>query len=194
MPGATRCTNGQKQICDAQGGWQDTPSPPVQMLMNPAFDAGHVAWDEMTLSSSTIITNDSALMTIKAQTPPFLAWLGGYANTQDDLSQVVTVPAGAMSITLSFYYAISTVETSQAVSDVMDVYTYDPAAARYTSVATFNDNMTTPPGTWTRFSVSLPLSLAGRPIKFGFQATSDAFQEHELLRRLRSLDVIACTP
>ena len=46
-------------------------------------------------------------MTIKGQTPPFLAWLGGYSNAQDDLSQVVTVPAGATSITLSFYYAIS---------------------------------------------------------------------------------------
>jgi len=65
MPGATRCTNGQKQICDAQGGWQDTPSPPVQMLMNPAFDAGRVAWDEMTASSGAIITHDSALMSIK---------------------------------------------------------------------------------------------------------------------------------
>ena len=194
MPGATRCTNGQKQICDAQGGWQDTTSPPVQLLMNPAFDAGHVAWDEMTLSSSYIITNDSALMTIKGQTPPFLAWLGGYANTQDDLSQVVNVPAGATSITLSFYYAISTAETLPSVVDVMDVYTYDPAAARYTSVATFNDNMTTPPGTWTRFSASLPLSLAGRPIKFGFQATSDVNKNTNFFVDSVSLDVIACTP
>ena len=193
VPGATRCTNGQKQICDAQGGWQDTTSPPVQLLMNPAFDAGHLAWDEMTLASS-IITNDSTLMTIKGQTPSFLAWLGGYANAQDDLSQVVTVPAGATSITLSFYYAISSVETTQGAFDVMDVYTYDPAASKYTSLATFNDNMATPPGTWTRFSVTLPLSLAGRPIKFGFQATTDMNKNTNFFIDSVSLDVIACTP
>ena len=116
MPGATRCTNGQKQICDAQGGWQDTTSPPVQMLMNPEFDAGHMAWDETTLSSSTSSPTTARSTTIKGQTPSFLAWLGGYSNTQDDLSQVVAVPAGATSITLSFYYAIQTVETSPGAS------------------------------------------------------------------------------
>ena len=33
--------NGQKQICDAGGTWQNTTSPPVQLLANPGFDAGH---------------------------------------------------------------------------------------------------------------------------------------------------------
>ena len=76
----------------------------------------------------------------------------------------------------------------------MDVYTYDTAAGRYTSVATFNDNMTTPPGTWTRFSASLPVSLAGRPIKFGFQATTDVSKNTNFFIDSVSLDVIACTP
>jgi hypothetical protein len=49
VPGATRCANGQKQICDAAGNWQDTTSPPVQLLLNPGFDAGHVAWTQTTL-------------------------------------------------------------------------------------------------------------------------------------------------
>ena len=133
-------------------------------------------------------------MTIKGQTPSFLAWLGGYANAQDDLSQVVTVPAGATSITLSFYYAISTAETTQGAFDVMDVYTYDPAASEYTSVATFNDNMATPPGTWTRFSATLPLSLAGRPIKFGFQATTDVNKNTNFFIDSVSLDVSPARP
>jgi len=106
----------------------------------------------------------------------------------------VNVPAAATSITLSFYYAISTAETSPGVVDVMDVYTYDTATARYTSVATFNDNMSTPPGTWTRFSASLPLSLAGKPIKFGFQAMSDMNKNTNFFIDSVSLDVIACTP
>src|SRR4029079_15311912 len=72
-PGATRCANGQKHICDASGSWQETKTPPVHLLMNPSFDAGHTAWSETTLSMSTIITSDSGLMTVKAQTPSYLA-------------------------------------------------------------------------------------------------------------------------
>jgi hypothetical protein len=74
------------------------------------------------------------------------------------------------------------------------VYTYDAAAARYTSVATFNDNMSTAPGTWTRFSASLPLSLAGKPITFGFKAMSDVSKNTNFFIDSVSLDVIACTP
>ena len=74
----------------------------------------------------------------------------------------------------------------------MDVYTYDPAVSEYTAVATFNDNMATP--TWTRFSVSLPLSMAGRPIRVGFQATTDINRNTNFFLDSVSLDVIACTP
>ena len=191
MPGATRCPNGQKQICDAQGGWQDTPSPPVQMLMNPNFDAGHVAWDEMTASSSYIITNDSALMTIKGQTPPFLAWLGGYANTQDDLSQVVNLPAGATSITLSFYYAISTAESSPGSS------TYGRLHLRR------RGGLVHVGGHVQRQHDQFPEPGRGSPparcpwptaVKFGFQATSDMSKNTNFFIDSVSLDVIACTP
>jgi len=189
-PNSTRCNNGQKQICDGQGNWLDTTTPSMQLLMNPGFDQGMVAWVESTISSSTIITADSVLTTIKAQSPSNLAWLGGYSNAQDDLSQVVAIPAGASSITLSFYYAIATQENSLAIADTMNVYTYDPAAAKYTAVATFNDNMATP--TWTRFSVSLPVSLAGKSIQIGFQATTDNARNTNFWVDSVALDVVAC--
>jgi len=191
-PGATRCANGQKQICDASGNWQDTTSPPVQLLMNAAFDAGHVGWSETTASASTVITNDSDLMSVKSQTPSFLAWLGGYNNAQDELSQVVTIPAGASSITLSFYYIIQTMENSPGIYDTMQVYTSDPASAKYTAVATFNDNM--PTSIWTRFSVALPTSLAGQTFEIGFQATTDGSKYTNFFVDSVSLDVVGCTP
>src|SRR5262249_16108570 len=150
----------------ASGNWQDTTSPPMQLLMNPAFDAGHVGWSETTASDSTVITNDSTLTSVKSQTPPFLAWLGRYNTAHDELSQVVAVPAGASSITLSFYYLIQTMDNSPGIYDTMQVYTYDPVSAKYTAVATFNDNM--PTSIWTRFSVALPASLAGQTFEIGF--------------------------
>ena len=45
---------------------------------------------------SAIITPDSSLMTVKAQTPSYLAWLAGYSNANDDLSQTVAIPAGVI--------------------------------------------------------------------------------------------------
>jgi hypothetical protein len=192
VPGATQCANGQRQICDAGGNWQATASPPVQLLANPGFDAGHTAWTETTLSASLIITSDATLMSLKAQTPSYLAWLGGYPNAQDELSQTVTVPAGATSITLSFYYAIGTAETTMGARDTMDVYTYDPVTAAYTTVASFNDDM--PASSWARFTINLPTSLAGRTFEVGFRATTDGAKNTNFFVDSVSLDVVACTP
>jgi hypothetical protein len=193
VPSATRCSNGQKQICDATGAWQNTTSPPVQLLLNPGFDLGHVNWVESTLSASSIITNDSALTEIKSHSPSYLAWLGGYTNALDDLSQIVTVPAGATSITLTFYYAIFTAETTVGAHDTMDVYTYDSTTSQYTPLATFSDDMATP--AWTRFTITLPTSLAGKTFEIGFRATTDGNNKiTNFFVDTVSLDVAVCTP
>jgi hypothetical protein len=193
VPGTTRCTNGGKQICDASGSWQDTtPSPPVELLVNPGFDAGHTAWVESTLSASQIITPDSAVVSIKAQSPSNLGWLGGYSNAEDDLYQLVTIPAGATSINLSFYYAIFTAETMAGKFDTMDAYTYDPVASTYTPLATFSNAM--PTSTWTRFSTSLPASLAGQTFEVGFLATTDMSKNTNFFVDSVSLTVTACSP
>jgi len=191
-PGATRCANGTKQICDATGNWQDTTTPSMQILMNPGFDAGHVAWSESSLSTSTVITMDSALTSLKAHTPSYVAWLGGYSNAQDDLSQMVTIPAGASSITLTFYYVIQTQENTAPIYDTLQVYTYDPVSGKYTAVATLNDNMAV--ATWTRFTASLPLTLAGQTFELGFQATTDGSKNTNFFVDTVSLDVTACSP
>ena len=47
-----------------------------------------------------------------SETPPYLAWLGGYNKAKDDLSQKVAVPAGAVGLTLSFSYKVITQEVS----------------------------------------------------------------------------------
>jgi hypothetical protein len=105
----------------------------------------------------------------------------------------VTIPAGASAITLSFYYVIQTQETTTAnAPDTMDVYTYDPAIMKFTPVASFNDNMATP--SWTRFSISLPVSLAGRTIKIGFQSMTDTAKTTNFFVDSVALDVVACTP
>jgi hypothetical protein len=193
VPGATQCVSGQKQICDTTGNWQNTASPPMQLLANPGFDSGHVAWVESTLSTSTVITPDSALTSIKSQSPSYVAWLGGYANAQDDIHQTVSIPAGVSSISLTFYYAIFTAEnTSSGAFDMLDVYTYTVADGTFSPVATFSNlNATT---TWQRFSITLPSSLAGQKVEIGFQATTDLTKNTNFFIDTVSLDVAGCGP
>ena len=75
----------------------------------------------------------------------------------------------------------------------MDVYTYDPARGEV-HVAWRRSTTTWPTPTWTRFSISLPLSLAGRTIKVGFQAATDMSKNTNFFVDSVSLDVIACAP
>ena len=165
----------------------------MQLLANPAFDAGHTAWTETTSSSSSIITSDSVLTTLRAHTPSNLAWLAGYANADDDLSQTITIPANASSITLSFYYVLQTQETTAGAFDTMDVYTYDPALAKYTALATFNDNMATP--SYLDAVLDHPAAVDGRadhqgrlPGEVGHEQNTNFFIDSV------ALDVVACTP
>jgi hypothetical protein len=194
-PNMTRCTNGQRQTCDATGtSWQNTPSPTIQLLANPAFDSGNVVWVEDSDSTSQIITNQSALTTITAHTAPYLAWLGGYDDAFDDLYQTVTIPAGATSISLSFYYAVRTDEVGSGIYDTVEAYTFDPmvGASSYQVHATFNDDTAVP--NWTRYTTSLPLTLAGKTIEVGFLATTDSVDTTSFFIDSVSLEVAACVP
>ena len=69
---------------------------------------------------------------------------------------------------------------------------YDPSTAKYTSVAAFNDNMSTP--NWTRFVATLPLSLAGKTVQVGFEAMTDGTKNTNFFVDTVALDVVACTP
>ena len=75
---------------------------------------------------------------------------------------------------------------------MMDVYTYDPAAAIHVGGDVQRQHGDA--RSWTRFSAGLPLSLAGRTIKVGFQATRDMSKNTNFFIDSVSLDVVACTP
>ena len=191
VPSSTRCNNGQKQICDAQGGWQDTTTPSMQVLANPGFDAGSVAWMETTLSSSTIITPrqraDFAEGPVAVE-PRLAGRLLERAGRP--------VPGGRDPRGRHVDHAELLLRDRDAgelagILDTMDVYVYDPGTAKYTSVAAFNDNMATP--TWTRFVATLPLSLAGKTVQVGFKAATDGTKNTNFFIDTVALDVVACT-
>ncbi|HEY5453461.1 MAG TPA: hypothetical protein VIQ54_32125, partial [Polyangia bacterium] len=171
VPNTMRCQGGQNQICDSTGFWQNTGASTIQLLRNPNFDTSPIYWTQVSglgVGYSIIASPPSGLL---AHTAPFIAWEGGYEDAADDLYQTLTIPAGATSITYSFYYYVATQETAPVVYDAMDAYIYD-SVTQQASVLVELSNVTATTA-WTLFSVQLPLNLAGRPLDFGFAAITD---------------------
>ena len=83
----------------------------------------------------------------------------------------MTIPAGATSLTYTFYYFVATQETESYPYDVMDAYIYDPTTAQVSVITELSN--ATPTSAWVLFSVQLPLSLAGLSREFGFAAVTD---------------------
>jgi hypothetical protein len=188
VPSTRRCNAGQQQVCDASGAWQTMGTASQQLLVNPAFDAGPTGWKDAGLVGE-IINLDDGELDVRAHTPPYLAWLGGYDDAVDELSQTVTIPAGASQITLNFYYNVVTEETSRREYDTLDVFVVSPDGAK-TSVAHLSDETLTP--TWTRFSVALPVTLAGRTVDIRFVTTTDISLVTSFFVDTVSLDVVGC--
>jgi len=170
VPGATRCSSGQKQTCDATGAWQNTGTATQQVLVNPSFDAGPGSgWQE--ISPYEEIWQYDGMQDITPQSPSYMAWLAGYDDAADDLYQDVVVPAGATNITLSFYYAVFTDEITSGIYDTLDVSVGVNGGA-YTLLTELDDNHAT--STWTRFSTTLPASVAGQSLELDFFASTDS--------------------
>ena len=107
-----------------------------------------------------------------AHTSPNVVWEGDYAYAQDDLFQPVTIPAGATSITLSFYALVSSLEIGAVAYDYMTRhYISNPGGASPVSVVQLSDLTFTP--TWTLFSGPISTTYAGRGIEIGFYAEND---------------------
>jgi len=84
-----------------------------ELLSNGHLDAGHVDWTEASASYSQVIYHYDYVPTLLPHTEPNVAWLGGGEGLMDEsnsLSQVVSVPAGAVRLELSFFYQIWTEE------------------------------------------------------------------------------------
>jgi hypothetical protein len=188
VPGATRCSSGQKQTCDATGTWQNSGTATQQLLVNPSFDLGPGSgWQE--ISPYEVLWQYTTAQDIMPQSPTYQAWLAGYDSANDDIYQDVAVPAGATNITLSFYYAVFTQEITSGIYDTLDV-SYGVNGGAYTLLTEFDDNH--PTSTWTRFSTTLPASVAGTTLELDFNAITDSSDITSFYIDTVSLTVDAC--
>jgi len=162
--------------------------------VNPGFDAtpGTTGWTTSVAGNFDLIYvatgAGGATPAIAAQSPPNVAWFGGYNNADDIATQSVVIPADATAITVSFYYAVFTRETGNAENDVMDVTV--TAGAQTTTLAHFSN--ANPVTTWTRFSAPLPTTLAGQTVRLQFRALTNGNVITSFYIDTVAVQVVAC--
>ncbi len=110
--GATDKPDSGIELADASSPHNETPDgapeepPPscttqtLNLLGNPNLDAGQGGgWLETSSGGYALIVNQSATEgEVAAHTPVFMAWLGGYADAVDSMSQEIALPADATAV------------------------------------------------------------------------------------------------
>ena len=109
-----------------------------QLLGNTGFENSTAApWS---ISSGALCTNSSCSGET-AHSGAGFAWLDGYGSTHTDtVSQAVSIPAGQISATLSFWLHIDTAETSTTMAyDTFKVQVFDSSGTLLGTVAQFSN-------------------------------------------------------
>jgi hypothetical protein len=140
-------------------------SSPGQKLANPGFESGNSSWT----ASSGVIGQWGA----NGQPPrsgTWNAWLDGYGTIHTDtLSQVVALPAGCSSYSLTFWLHIDSSETTTTIAyDTLTVAVIVGSAT--TTLATYS-NLNEAAG-YTQRSFNLA-AFAGQTVTLRFRGVED---------------------
>ena len=139
-------------------------APQAELITNGGFDAGATGWTQYSSAGSTLIG------AYCPGTRTNCAWFGAKNNTEDRLSQKITIPAG-VSARLSFWWTLETDELGTA-ADTFRVNLLNSTGGLIRTLATF-DNSTLDEYTWDNpvFDIS---SYAGQTVQVQFVGKTDA--------------------
>ncbi|MBJ6762485.1 M4 family metallopeptidase [Myxococcaceae bacterium JPH2] len=105
-----------------------------QLLINPGFELGDFGWDHTDAVLNYPVSSGS-------HRGSGYIWLDGYGTAHtDNLSQLVTIPAGTTSASLSFWLSLTTAETTTtAVNDYITISVRDPQGNVLQTLATYSN-------------------------------------------------------
>jgi hypothetical protein len=187
VPGRSQCLAGDLETCTPAGIWQSVGTASRELLVNGGFDSGEPPWTNPGIRI-VYLGNGSNPPRVVAQSPLNLAWFGGLNREDDQLTQDVTIPANAASVTLSFYYTIISDEVSAAENDVLDVSAL--VGTQVVPLGHLGDNNQT--NDWIRFTSAVPLSLAGQTVTLQIRAITNATLVSSFYIDTVSLQAVAC--
>jgi hypothetical protein len=145
-----------------------TGSTTTQLLGNPGFENGSASPAPWSVTANVI--NNSA--SEPAHAGSWDAWLDGYGTTHTDtVMQQVTIPAAAISATLTFWLHIDTAETSTTTAfDTLTVQVRNSSGTVLSTLATYS-NLNKATG-YQQKTFNL-ISFKGQTIQIFFNGTED---------------------
>src|ERR1700677_3247291 len=134
----------------------------AQLLTNPGFETGSISpW---TATAGVLADTSEG---VPAQAGSYLAWLDGYgAAHTDTLAQTVTIPAGCVSATFTYWVEVNSTTTSTANKLVLEVLNSSGTVVQTVPVATAANNGSK----YVEYSTSLA-SYIGQKITVKFVGT-----------------------
>ncbi len=140
----------------------------VQAVANGGFESGAAQWTQSSNHTANLVSN------FYPHTGSLGAYMGDANGADDRLSQIITVPAGVISPTLSFYWAMSTDEPSTSgTHDTLDVALYRTNGALLVDLTVPPLDNTATQYTWQQVTADLT-AYAGQTVELRIQVTNDA--------------------
>jgi hypothetical protein len=141
----------------------------TELIVNGGFESGSAPW---VLSGGA--TNDTTAIYLRSGSA--YLWLGGVDNEIDQTYQTITIPAGASSATLSFYYNILSDENAPLVHDTFTATvrnTTGTILATILSKSNVDKDPGTGPANYHQQTFDL-LPYAGQSIRIQFNSTNNS--------------------
>lgn len=144
----------------------------INLLGNPDLDAGQGGgWLESSSGGYALIINQNATQgEVAAHTPVFMAWLGGYADAVDSMSQEIALPADATAVHVTGQRRFLTDEGG----GVFDRSWVDVTSTSGTVLETLKQwSNQDANGSWAAFDFPLTGSYQGQTIRLRLRSDAD---------------------
>lgn len=163
---------------------QSTAQTPTcrELVINGGFEEGGAGWSQSSAGGYSLISN------FYPRTGNLAAYLGGTHQADDRLSQQINIPTGAISATLTFWWAISTEEPGIGF-DRMAVALYGPDDSLLRDLITIDSSAAE--NVWDQASFDLT-NYGGEAVVLRFHATTDASNLTDFY--LDDVSLIVCLP
>jgi hypothetical protein len=144
----------------------------ANILGDGGFDVGGAPWVQASSQGYQILVPEGNVgMFFAAQSPTWLAWLGGANNMDDELHQDLAIPAGATQIVLRGYRRATSSDDPAGVFDSCTLALRTTAGVVLEQLGAW-DNQDTTDG-WVAFEATAAGTYAGQTIRFSLAGHTD---------------------
>lgn len=141
----------------------------TQALVNGGFESGRgVGWTESSSGGYALVTSSGG----GARTGSWWAWMGGYDNLSESLTQEVAIPANVQDARLTFWYRIVTEEVSSSEYDSLRMTVVDAASGATLAQSRLSNRNAA--GSYAQSESHDLTSYRGRSVRVSFASTLDA--------------------